>query len=162
MIGVFALWSLLVLGFFWGGCPCCETTTFQCGPCQDLWSTPPMQKFWRLEVAGITNGTESDCEVYNGTWDMEIVFNFGCRACVEVLDEESDRSILMSVFGSSGNLSINLLFNSNCTTGNEVADYTLISNDAETDCSASQFILPFDASNASCDEWPASMTINAI
>lgn len=75
MLGVFALWALMLVPlFFWGGCPCCGLS---CGPCSNL------ADCWELVVAGVTDDDCTGCstaEAFNGTFVLD--FFQGGPSCV--------------------------------------------------------------------------------
>lgn len=54
-------------GFFWPDCPCCLTgpcATFKCG------DPDPSPVTWEFAIAGITNGTCTDCSNLNRTYTL--------------------------------------------------------------------------------------------
>lgn len=51
--------------FFWGGCPCCGVSCFECD------AGTAMSECWEITVAGIVNDRCTLCGNINGTWTIQ-------------------------------------------------------------------------------------------
>jgi hypothetical protein len=70
MTGVLAMWLVMCVPlFFFPGCPCCGSET-NCFSCDD---SLEMIDCWEVTIAGVTDGTCSECELVNGTWILSYV-----------------------------------------------------------------------------------------
>lgn len=144
---------LPMLGFFWGGCPCCSTAV--CGACSG-----DVPAAWSATFSGIAQESGSfctDCTALNGTWVMDYVTDCIWRY------EDSDMAAESSVTSSFSGVSV--LLQMFCapllSSGSHIVAYQKTDSGSTTDCTASHS-LPLDIDNFQCTGWPSTVTLSPV
>ena len=150
-------------GFFLGNCPCCgggaTPGTTDCGDCV---GGNQIGDTWRVTISGVSDGTNTDCTVFNGTHDMPVFNNSG-----------SSCSFKLTGLGAEGqNIGLNLSTDSTpqITSANVfcrmdpfdtlVAAWAVTANHACT--STSITAIPSTFTSGDCSGWQATVTVTKV
>lgn len=132
-------------GFFWLDCPCCGV---ECSECDG-----PAARTWEITVAGVTNGTCSNCGDYNGTFQLNHNPLGGC-SWFTVFNSSG-----CTVFGVSNWL---LGIDSSNAVLNAQGDFTTAVEyrlaTSSFDCLGSN-VMTLISSGSECNNWPSTITI---
>lgn len=176
MLSAVSLWALLFVPmFFFPGCPCCGTEGITCGTCDASFSVPLLPKTWRFTVSGITNGTQTDCSVFNATFDVVIgttpeyspagcSINENCEGGLTDIDSSGNGVALafeaFDVITPSQSVKIVALAFGDAAVGGAFATYC--NSGINGACDVTSYVLTRTTTTGDCGGWPASITITAV
>ena len=139
--------------FFYPRCPCCIT----CGGC-----TGDVPRSWSFTISGVTDATCTDCDNYNGTFQVDFLNDTGTTCLWETTergvctDPVTTKERWRFLINTSGKMQINVF------TGNGFSADTWRKTGGPFDCLTSHVLSNDGQGTMPCDTFPSTITISPV